>query len=241
MHKTLLPLLAVLACQTALAASDGQKQADDFTKLYSSTCFAYLPELDKLTEKLADFPPVPAEDAQNFLRGYNGKAWIVPHEPENYVIAVMPEHEHCALYAYHADAARVEKQYLDFVKKNAGRLYRRTLRRQARQHRWHQDPHHHLPVESLRQRRQTDLHAHHLYRPAKQHPGDDQRRHSRQRLRPLILRKRCAWAHRFSCGLRGCLQFSELAPLSLREQCLSLWERGWGEGSKRLKNRNFIS
>ena len=40
---------------------------------------------------------------------------------------------------------------------------------------------------------------------------------------------------------RGCLQFSELAPLSLREQCLSLWERGWGEGSKRLKNRNFIS
>jgi hypothetical protein len=41
----------------------------------------------------------------------------VPHEPENYVIAVMPEHEHCALYAYHADAARVEKQYLDFVKK----------------------------------------------------------------------------------------------------------------------------
>ena len=22
---------------------------------------------------------------------------------------------------------------------------------------------------------------------------------------------------------------------------LSLWERGWGEGSKRLKNRNFIS
>ena len=117
MRKTLLPLLAVLACQTALAASDGQKQADDFTKLYSSTCFAYLPELDKLTEKLADFPPVPAEDAQNFLRGYNGKAWIVPHEPENYVIAVMPEHEHCALYAYHADAARVEKQYLDFVKK----------------------------------------------------------------------------------------------------------------------------
>ena len=99
MRKTLLPLLAVLACQTALAASDGQKQADDFTKLYSSTCFAYLPELDKLTEKLADFPPVPEEDAQNFLRGYNGKAWIVPHEPENYVIAVMPEHEHCALYA----------------------------------------------------------------------------------------------------------------------------------------------
>ena len=117
MRQTFLPLLAVLACQTALAASDGQKQADDFTKLYSSTCFAYLPELDKLTEKLADFPPVPEEDAQNFLRGYNGKAWIVPHEPENYVIAVMPEHEHCALYAYHADAARVEKQYLDFVKK----------------------------------------------------------------------------------------------------------------------------
>ena len=96
MRQTFLPLLAVLACQTALAASDGQKQADDFTKLYSSTCFAYLPELDKLTEKLADFPPVPEEDAQNFL---------------------MPEHEHCALYAYHADAARVEKQYLDFVKK----------------------------------------------------------------------------------------------------------------------------
>ena len=75
MRKTLLPLLAVLACQTALAASDGQKQADDFTKLYSSTCFAYLPELDKLNEKLADFPPVPAEEAQYFLRGYNGKVW----------------------------------------------------------------------------------------------------------------------------------------------------------------------
>ena len=30
-------------------------------------------------------------------------------------------------------------------------------------------------------------------------------------------------------------------PLLLRKQCLSHWERGWGEDSKRLKNRNFIS
>ena len=75
MHKTLLPLLAAVALPLAHAASDGKKQADYFTKLYRSTCFAYLPELDKLNEKLADFPPVPEEDAQNFLRGYNGKVW----------------------------------------------------------------------------------------------------------------------------------------------------------------------
>lgn len=33
MRKTLLPLLAVFALPLAHAASDGQKQADDFTKL----------------------------------------------------------------------------------------------------------------------------------------------------------------------------------------------------------------
>ena len=37
----------------------------------------------------------------------------------------------------------------------------------------------------------------------------------------------------FSLTARGCLQFSELAPLPVGA--------GLGEGSKRLKNRNFIS
>ena len=115
MSKTLLPLLAALACHNVFAAGDAEKQAEDFTNLYTNTCIQHLTDLDKLREKLKDLPPVPPENASAYLAGQKGGAWIVPHEPENFVIAVMDEQNYCAVFAHHIDAAAVEKRYLKTI------------------------------------------------------------------------------------------------------------------------------
>ena len=78
MQKILLTLLAALACHSALA----DKQAEDFTNLYTNTCIQHLTDLDKLREKLKDLPPVPKEAADIYLAGQKGGAWIVPHDHE---------------------------------------------------------------------------------------------------------------------------------------------------------------
>ena len=111
MQKILLTLLAALACHSALA----DKQAEDFTNLYTNTCIQHLTKLDKLREKLKDLPPVPKEAADIYLAGQKGGAWIVPHDPENYVIAIMKDKNYCAAFAHHIDAAAVEKHYLKTI------------------------------------------------------------------------------------------------------------------------------
>ena len=115
MQKILIPLLIALTCHATFAASDAEKQAEDFTNLYTNTCIQHLTDLDKLREKLKDLPPVPKEAADIYLAQQEGGAWIVPHEPENYVIAIMKDKNYCAVFAHHIDAAEVEKRYLKTI------------------------------------------------------------------------------------------------------------------------------
>ena len=115
MRKTLLPLLAALACHPALTASDAEKQAEDFTNLYINTCITHLADLDKLREQLKDLQTLPADKAALFLAKEKGTAWIVPHPQEPFIIALMDNKDFCAVFAHRADAAQVEKQYLEVV------------------------------------------------------------------------------------------------------------------------------
>lgn len=115
MPKILLSLLIAFVCHAALAANDAEKQAEDFTNLYNNTCIQYLADLDKLREKLKDLPTLPAEKAALFLAKEKGTAWIVPHQPEPFIIVLMDNRDYCAAFAHRADAAQVEKRYLDVV------------------------------------------------------------------------------------------------------------------------------
>ena len=42
MPKILLSLLIAFVCHAALAANDAEKQAEDFTNLYTNTCIQHL-------------------------------------------------------------------------------------------------------------------------------------------------------------------------------------------------------
>ena len=113
MQKILIPLLATLTCHATFAASDAEKQAEDFTNLYINTCITHLADLDKLREQLKDLQTLPADKAALFLAKEKGTAWIVPHPQGPFIIALMDNKDFCAAFAHRADAAQVEKQYLD--------------------------------------------------------------------------------------------------------------------------------
>ena len=113
MPKILIPLLIALTCHATFAASDAEKQAEDFTNLYINTCITHLADLDKLREQLKDLQTLPADKAELFLAKEKGTAWIVPHPQGPFIIALMDNKDFCAVFAHRADAAQVEKQYLD--------------------------------------------------------------------------------------------------------------------------------
>ena len=115
MQKILSPLLIALTCHATFAASDAEKQAEDFTNLYTNTCIEHLTDLDKLREQLKDLPTLQADKAALFLAKEKGTAWIVPHQPEPFIIALMDNKDYCAAFAHRADAAQVEKRYLEVV------------------------------------------------------------------------------------------------------------------------------
>ena len=87
MKKISLILAAALTAHTA-QADEAQKLAEDFTNLYLNTCVAYLGEFDELRQKLAEMPQLSEKEAETLLGGLKGGAWLIPHEPENHVIAV---------------------------------------------------------------------------------------------------------------------------------------------------------
>ena len=116
MKKISLILAAALTAHTA-QADEAQKLAEDFTNLYLNTCVAYLGEFDELRQKLAEMPQLSEKEAETLLGGLKGGAWLIPHEPENHVIAVASVTNYCAVFARHTDIAAAEKAYLDFVNK----------------------------------------------------------------------------------------------------------------------------
>jgi hypothetical protein len=95
------------------------ENADGFLNLYVELCVRHFGDLEEFRARLLQdkVPKVPAEDAQLFLSGMEGDAWPVPYKGEmgNYVLALPAGKNLCLLHARRANAAAVEKGFLDIV------------------------------------------------------------------------------------------------------------------------------
>jgi hypothetical protein len=107
------------ASKPAAAAVAADENADGFLNLYVELCVRHFGDLDDFRARLLHdkVPKLPAEDAQLFLSGMEGDAWPVPYKGEmgNYVLALPAGKNLCLLHARRANAAAVEKGFLDIV------------------------------------------------------------------------------------------------------------------------------
>jgi len=85
------------------ADTTGKNQAEDFAKLYAKLCLKNLNSLDALSQKLSPAPQLPANKANFFLSGQEGKAWPVPSKYGKYILAIHSNKRFCALYAKEAN------------------------------------------------------------------------------------------------------------------------------------------
>jgi len=104
------------AAKKAVPADDS---ADGFLNLYVELCVRHFSDLDGFRARLLrdKVPRLPAEDAKMFLSGMEGDAWPVPYKGKmgNYVLALPAGKNLCLLHAHRANAAAVEKGFLDIV------------------------------------------------------------------------------------------------------------------------------
>lgn len=111
--------LAGKPAMAAVAAVPADENAEGFLNLYVELCVRHFGDLDDFRARLLrdKVPKVPAEDAQLFLSGMEGDAWPVPYKGEmgNYVLALPAGKNLCLLHARRANAAAVEKGFLDIV------------------------------------------------------------------------------------------------------------------------------
>jgi hypothetical protein len=136
MRRLLVALLALLAVPSLAAAADRQphkpvqKQeqkkpagagpsAEGFLNLYVELCVRHFGDLEEFRARLLRdrVPKLPAEDARLFLSGMAGDAWPVPYKGKmgNFVLALPAGKNLCLLHARRANAAAVEKGFLDIV------------------------------------------------------------------------------------------------------------------------------
>jgi hypothetical protein len=99
------------------AASD--EGADGFLNLYVEICVRHFGELEDFRTRLLrdKVPKLPEQDAKLFLSGMPGDAWPVPYKGKmgNYVLALPAGRNLCLLHAHRANAAVLEKGFLDIV------------------------------------------------------------------------------------------------------------------------------
>jgi hypothetical protein len=107
------------APKPAAAAVPADESADGFLNLYVELCVRHFGDLEDFRARLLrdKVPRLPAEDARLFLSGMEGDAWPVPYKGEmgNYVLALPAGKNLCLLHARRANAAAVEKGFLDIV------------------------------------------------------------------------------------------------------------------------------
>jgi hypothetical protein len=112
-------VVAKPASRPAVAAVPADENADGFLNLYVELCVRHFGDLEEFRARLLNdkVPRLPAEDAQLFLSGMEGDAWPVPYKGEmgNYVLALPAGKNLCLLHARRANAAAVEKGFLDIV------------------------------------------------------------------------------------------------------------------------------
>jgi hypothetical protein len=99
------------------AASDAK--AEGFLNLYVELCVRHFGELEAFRAQLLreKVPRLPDADAKLFLSGMTGDAWPVPYKGTmgNYVLALPAGKNLCMLHAHRANAAAVEKGFLDIT------------------------------------------------------------------------------------------------------------------------------
>jgi hypothetical protein len=101
------------------AAVPADENAEGFLNLYVELCVRHFGELEEFRSRLLKdkVPKLPAEDAKLFLSGMEGDAWPVPYKGKmgNYVLALPAGKNLCLLHAHRANAAVVEKGFVNIV------------------------------------------------------------------------------------------------------------------------------
>jgi hypothetical protein len=117
----ILPMLASAAApkhEPKKPARAGES-ADGFLNLYVELCVRHFGDLEDFRARLLrdKVPKLPDADAKLFLSGMEGEAWPVPYQGKmgNYVLALPAGKNLCLLHARRANAAAVEKGFLDIV------------------------------------------------------------------------------------------------------------------------------
>jgi hypothetical protein len=99
--------------------ADGDDSGNGFLNLYVELCVRHFGDLEDFRARLLrdKVPKLPAEDAKLFLSGMAGDAWPVPYKGKmgNFVLALPAGKNLCLLHARRANAAAVEKGFLDIV------------------------------------------------------------------------------------------------------------------------------
>lgn len=95
------------------------EKAEGFLNLYVELCVRHFGELEAFRAQLLreKAPRLSDADAKLFLSGMAGDAWPVPYKGAmgNYVLALPAGKNLCMLHAHRANAAAVEKGFLDIT------------------------------------------------------------------------------------------------------------------------------
>jgi hypothetical protein len=95
------------------------ENAEGFLNLYVELCVRHFGDLEDFRARLLHdkVPKLPDEDAKLFLSGMTGDAWPVPYKGKmgNYVLALPAGKNLCLLHARRANAAAVERGFVDIV------------------------------------------------------------------------------------------------------------------------------
>jgi hypothetical protein len=114
-------------CSLAAAAADKQphkpaapnENTEGFLNLYVELCVRHIGDLENFRARLlgAKLPKLQPDHAKLFLSGMQGDAWPVPYKGKmgNFVLALPAGKNLCLLHAHRANAAAVEKGFLDIT------------------------------------------------------------------------------------------------------------------------------
>ena len=118
MKKQFLLLLATAFMQTGYAQvlRSEARHAEIFNTTFVNICIKNLANLDKVRNEFTRITPLPAEQAENFLRGHAGNAWVVPNPYGDFILAIPAGEDVCTLYARRADIPAVERHFANIGK-----------------------------------------------------------------------------------------------------------------------------
>jgi hypothetical protein len=116
-HKPVHKPVPKSAQKTPSVAAD--ENTEGFLNLYVELCVRHFGDLEDFRARLLQdkVPKLPDADAKLFLSGMAGDAWPVPYKGKmgNYVLALPTGKNLCLLHAHRANAAAVERGFVDIV------------------------------------------------------------------------------------------------------------------------------